>query len=378
MKPRTFFYATLTATIAAATCLMAACGGSDNNNSTPHLITNIAVPNSANPPFTFDISYANQQGKYFLSDRNNKAIDVVNTSNNTLIAQIPGNFTGAGSSTSDSGPNGIVGIPGTSTLYVGDVNAAKIIDTSAQALVKTIPLSTSGMRVDEGCYDPDDHLVAIASPADTPPFTTFINTDTQTVVTRLIFAGSSGLESCQYDAGTKSFLINNDGTAANPNGELDVITASSVVALQPVVSKVFPLGNCGPAGMALGPNQDVMIGCDPPAGNPLITLILDRTNGKVLASLPFGGVDQIAYDPTSNRYFLPARHWTANGVAADSGFTPEMAVIDGTSRSILNEIPVGTGAHSVAIDSASGQVYVPFQPGSTAFPNGGISVFTTH
>ncbi|MEA3101153.1 MAG: hypothetical protein QOF74_5393, partial [Caballeronia mineralivorans] len=35
-----------------------------------------------------------------------------------------------------------------------------------------------------------------------------------------------------------------------------------------------------------------------------------------------------------------------------------------------------TGAHSVAVDGPSGQVYVPFQAGSGAFPNGGISVFT--
>jgi hypothetical protein len=37
---------------------------------------------------------------------------------------------------------------------------------------------------------------------------------------------------------------------------------------------------------------------------------------------------------------------------------------------------IGTGAHSVAVDGPSGQVYVPFQAGSGAFPNGGISVFT--
>jgi DNA-binding beta-propeller fold protein YncE len=54
-----------------------------------------------------------------------------------------------------------------------------------------------------------------------------------------------------------------------------------------------------------------------------------------------------------------------------------MGVIDGTSRQLLFKIPVGTGAHSVAIDSTLGQVYVPFQPGAAGFPNGGISVFST-
>jgi hypothetical protein len=368
-----------------ASCVLAACGGSDHNSSNPpaptaassvpHLVTNIAVPNAASPAFSFDISFADH-GRYFLADRNNKTVDVVDTSSNQLVAQIPGNFTGIGATTENSGPDGLVGLPGTSTLYVGDVNAVKILDTTAQTLLKTIPITTSGNRVDEGCFDPTDHLVLMANPGDSPPFVSFISTDTQTVVAQLPFAGSSGLEACAYDAGTQSFLINNDGTAANPAGELDVIPVSSIASGHPAVTQAFALGNCAPAGLALGPNKDVMVGCDPDAGSPLITLILDRTNGAVLAKLPFGGVDQIAYDPTSNRYFLPARHWTANGIAAASGFTPQMAVIDGTSRTIVAQIAVGTGAHSVAVDGPSGQVYVPFQAGSGAFPNGGISVFT--
>jgi hypothetical protein len=384
MKRRNPRQVLLVAVCSIATCLMAACGGSDNNNSSPtptnnssgpHLITNIAVPGATTPAFSFDISYADH-GRYFLADRNSKAVDVVDTSKNQLIAQIPGNFTGIGATTDSSGPDGLVGLPGTSTLYVGDVNAVKILDTTAQTLTKTIPITTSGNRVDEGCFDPTDHLVMMANPGDSPPFVSFISTDTQAVVTTLPFNGSSGLEACEYDAGTQSFLINNDGNTTNPNGELDVIPASTVLAGHPAVSKVFPLGNCAPTGIALGPNQDVMVGCDPTAGNPLITLILDRTNGTVLAKLPFGGVDQIAYDSTSNRYFLPARHWTATGVAAASGFTPQMAVIDGTSRTIVAQVAVGSGAHSVAVDGPTGQVYVPFQAGSGAFPNGGISVFT--
>jgi DNA-binding beta-propeller fold protein YncE len=69
--------------------------------------------------------------------------------------------------------------------------------------------------------------------------------------------------------------------------------------------------------------------------------------------------------------------WVTSGTAAASGFSPQMGVIDGTSQQLLFKIPVGTGAHSVAIDSTLGQVYVPFQPGAAGFPNGGISVFST-
>lgn len=375
---------TLLGFLVVTTAVIAGCGGGDNSGSDPasstppnsRLLANIAVPNASSPAFSFDIGYV-EAGRYYLSDRNNKSVDVVDTKSNTLLAQIPGGFTGAGASTDASGPDGIVGVTGTNTLYVGDVDSVKIVDTSAMKTVKTLAISTSGSRVDEGCYDPDDHLVMFASPGDSPPYVTFISTTTQAVVSKLVFSGSSGLEACAYDPASKNFLINNDGTTANPDGQLDVIPASSVTSGAPAVSKSFALGKCGPAGIALGPNSDVLIGCDPPAGSPLITQILDRNTGALLASVPFGGVDQVAYDGASNRYFLPARHYVTSGTAASSGFTPEMGVIDGASRKLLYTVAVGTGAHSVAIDSNLGQVYVPYQPGAAAFPNGGISVFAT-
>jgi hypothetical protein len=382
---KSFTKYTLTAAVVVAAAASAGCGGGANTNAAsnataaptpPKLVTTIAVPNASKPPFSSDIGYV-EAGKYYLADRNNKAVDVVDSKSNKLIAQIPGPFTGAGATTDESGPDGIVGITGTHTIYVGDVDSIKVIDTDAQKTINTIAISNSGSRVDEGCYDPDDHLAMYASPGDTPPFATFISTLTQKPVTKLVFNGSSGLEACAYDSASKSFLINNDGTPANPDGQLDVINASSVTAGKPVVSKSFPLGKCGPTGMALGPNNDVLIGCDPPAGNPLMTLIMDRSSGAIRATVPFGGVDQVSYDPASNRYFLPARHFVKGGTAAASGFDPQMGIVDGTTRQLLFTIPVGTGAHSVAIDSTLGQVDVPFAPGAAGFPDGGISVFST-
>ena len=368
------------ALLLAATAVVAGCGGNDDSHpasSSPNLITNIAVPNASSPPFSFDIGYA-EAGRYYLTDRNNKAVDVVDTKSNALIAQIPGPFAGVGKTTDVSGPDGIVGITGTNTLYVGDVDSVKIVDTNAQKTIKTIAISNSGSRVDEGCYDPDDHLVMYASPGETPPYVTILSTTTQSIVSKLVFNGSTGLEACTYDSSTKNFYINNDGTATNPDGELDVIPANTVSSGTLKISKAFPLGKCAPTGIALGPNSDILVGCDPSAGDPLITLILDRNTGAQLASLPFGGVDQVTYDSASNRYFLPARHYVSSGTAAASGFSPQMGVIDGTTRQLLYKVAIGAGAHSVAVDSTLGQVYVPFQPStSSQFPNGGISVFTT-
>ncbi len=377
-----------------ATSVIAGCGGVNNSSSitstpTPstvapaaptgaplRLLTNIAVPNASTPAFGFDIGYV-EAGRYYLANRSGAAVDVVDTKTNALLDSIPGGFAGMGATAKVSGPDGIVGVTGTNTLYVGDVDSVKIVDTSALKTVGTVVISNSGSRVDEGCYDPDSHLIMYAGSAVAQPYVVFISTMTQTVVAKLAFNGSKGLEACAYDSASKSFLINNDGTPANPDGELDTITASSVGAGGPAVSKSFPLGKCPPTGIALGPDNDVLVGCDPSPGNPLITEILDRNTGVQQASVPFGGADQVAYDPATKRYFLPAQHFVKSGTSAPSGFSPTMGVIDAATRKLLFTMPVGAGAHSVAVDSTTGQVYIPFQPGAAGFPNGGVSVFST-
>lgn len=347
------------------------------NGEAPHSIAEITVPNTAKPSFAFDIGYT-ENGHYFLADRNNKAVDMVDTHSNTIARQFQADFTGIGTSPSRSGPDGLVGIPGKHTLYVGDVNKVKVLDTATGVVRKTIPIGKSGYRTDEGCFDPRDHLVLMANPEDSPPFISFIDTDTQTVVAHLDFPGSTGLEACEYDPNTQRFLINNVGSAVNPGGEVDVIPARTVVERRPHIETVFPLGKCAPSGLALGPRNDVMVGCDPEAGDLLVSQILDRRNGRLVATVPVAGVDQIAYDAGSHRYFMPAPRMTKTGKAASAGFTPTMAIIDGYSRKIVAEVPIGKSAHSVAVDARSGRVYVPSQADDTAHPHDGkIAVYST-
>src|SRR6202171_1902970 len=102
----------------------------------------------------------------------------------------------------------------------------------------------SGLRPHEGCYDPDHKIFMISSPGETPPFATYIDTTTQKIIATLLFTDpgtgpvgpkSAGLEACVYDHGTQSFLNNNDGSTANPHGEVNVIPASFVLQGTPAV-----------------------------------------------------------------------------------------------------------------------------------------------
>jgi hypothetical protein len=231
-------------------------------------------------------------------------------------------FTGIGSDSDHSGPNGVVGIPGTTILYVGDVSSVKVVDSSLKKVIKNIPINPpgssgpSGFRADEACYDPDDKLVMFAHPGDATPFVTWIDTTTNTIKAQYSLPGASGLEQCAYDSGTKSFYLNNDGNSTNPQGEVDVFLASSVVAGSPALAKTpYPLAKCNPTGLALGPGKDMLVACAPNAGDPLNSLILDRTTGATVATVALAGADQVAYDPVSNRYFMALRYWTNGGVS---------------------------------------------------------------
>ncbi len=398
---------------------LASCGGSGGGYITTGPFADAQIPGiTPTTNFSFDLGTV-ANGKYYLTDRNNKAVDVMDV-NTLVVSQITGTganaFAGCfptancvGANNGKSGPDGIDVIPGTSLIFVGDVDNVRVIDTTTNTVTKSIRTGTTGFRADEGCYDPDDQIYMISSPDADQPFASFISVPTQTLLATVNWTEpgttipAGGNEQCRYDATSKSFIVNNDATVANPHGEVDVIPASSIKALAPGTTttafslpgvKRFPLGNCDPTGLALGPGNDIAVECrqgDP--GSRLTLLIMDRTNGNVLATLPAGGGDQTVYDARTNRYYVAGSRWHASGVnelgggcAANNLCSPTLFVIDAATRTIVATRRTGNNAHSVAVDPVGGLVFVPYS-GPTApagcadcaangFNNGGISLFS--
>ena len=224
---------------AVAGLLLAACGGDDNNTASgPRFMQQLTVPGvGAGTNYSFDIS-AVAGATYYYTDRNNAAVDVVDIPTLQVVAQITGTganaFAGAKASNSVSGPDGL-NVVGTQ-LFAGDVNSVKVIDPTTKQVVKTIVVGAEGVRADEGCYDSVHGLYMVSTPEAAVPFATFINAVTQTVVATVTFtdasnAPSAGLEACRYDAGTDTFFVNNDGTTANPHGELDALPGAAIRAI---------------------------------------------------------------------------------------------------------------------------------------------------
>src|SRR5258708_13111419 len=150
-----------------------------------------AIQAGTNPLVSFDISWIDPGlNRYFLADRSNNQIDVVDPSDNSITHIAHGIFHGVDPRGNDfSGPDGVLTVhqeSGVTELWVGDspgkvwvLNAV----TGANILGEGNFISVGGTtRADELCFDSKDHLIMMASPGEDPPFVTFISTTTPQVV----------------------------------------------------------------------------------------------------------------------------------------------------------------------------------------------------
>src|SRR6516164_2538682 len=143
----------------------------------------------------FDISFVDPViGEYFLADRTNAVVDVVDTATNKLVAQLTATppFAGATGNNDTSGPDGVITV-GHKEVWAGDGNSTiKVISLLTGATTHVI--NTGGKnRADELCLDPRDKLVLMANDAETPfPFVTLISTETYSVLKTIVMNGTGG------------------------------------------------------------------------------------------------------------------------------------------------------------------------------------------
>ncbi len=357
------------------------------------LITTIPVtPTSFNTTGVFssyDISFFDPaSGLDYVADRSNNAVDVFSPTTNTQVGQIGiGLFTGATPSSDNAGPNGVVvaNIGGTPTLYAGNgLSNVKVFNLNNNQLSTTISTASAGattnLRADEMAFDPKDHLLIVANDAATPsPFVSLINTNTNTVTKQITFNGTAGspnatggIEQPVWDANTGKFYVSvpQIGGGTDPGGIAEIDPATGTVTNVFKLSS-FGVSACGPAGLVQGVGNQLLVGCS--AGKGSSTLIFDPTanggKGSVVAQFPqVTGSDEVAFDPTNNRFFLAAR---------DNPSGPVLGIIDGATDTFLQNVATVSGAHSVAVDPFNGEVLVPLGggPGNAICPAGCIGVY---
>ena len=330
-------------------------GADASSLSTTNRLAKIPVPGK--PLKSFDIGWTDpSMARYYVADRSNSAVDVVDTSANAVVKQI-GGFVGFTGNNDTSGPDGVVSVSH-SELWVGDGDSTvKVLDVPSGSIVATI--STGGKaRADELAFDTTHGLIVVANDADEPPYLTSISVGGRAVVKKLAYPDATdGLEQPVFDPTTGMIYQAVPGTKDLPGGAIDAIDP-----VQMTITQRFPLTNCAPHGLALGPNHQALVGCS----KALHTIVIDDTNGNVLADFTqTGGSDEVWYNPGENRYYLAEN-------AAQS-----LGVIDAGTLTFIENVETGLGAHSVAADAINNHIFVPIATPDPACPNGCIAVFAS-
>src|SRR5262249_33509597 len=358
---------------------------------------------------SFDISWFDPVlNRYFLADRNNVAIDVVDPSTNRVIHQFMPGFHGVDpSGNADlNGPDGVLTANNHKELWVGDSPGKMwVLDSTDGTVLKKVPVnpilitnpqttppSASKTRADELCYDPKDNLILVASPGEGPsPFVTFISATSYKVVGQIVFDGkpdtgsqpfhgpnaTNGLEQCAWSPKTGKFYQN----VPEVNGKGDDKTAGAVSVIDPKTMKVeksFPVDitKCaGNQGMAIGPDNQILLGCNAPSVPSGIrnSVIINQHTGAIIATLKDeGGADEVWFNPNDGHYFIAAGSHLPNeqlGVVDAKGHRLDQTVVTGNAGGTARR------AHSVAANSHTNEVYLPVP--ATGGGSGGSPGFTS-
>jgi hypothetical protein len=358
----------------------------------------------------FDMSFVDPTlGRYFLADRSNNAIQVVQTGS---IPQSPpfdvltplgrGAFVGVASGGNSAGPNGVISANKSTEVWAGDgpsidfntgQSTSHVVVINIASNTVTHKIDTGGvMRAAKLCEDPKQHLVLVANDDPQDRFLTFISTNGYKVVGKIELNGSdpngefvrgtnatNAIGQCQWDSFTGNFYV----AVPEVGGPGDNSVDGAVLVIDPNhmnVKQVFAIDHelcAGPQGMAIGPNPQILLGCTgtgpAPYQIPRGSLVISAIDGTTIFEVPLvNGVDEVWYNPGDNSYFLAANNNT-NGLGQ---LAPIIGVVDaGTSDETVGAPPhvdqtfatafpgvsattVNTSAHSIAVDPTHNIAYV--------------------
>ncbi len=295
----------------------------------------------------FDVSW-NDNGtqQYYLADRTNNAIDVVDSATDTFLGFIGrGHYTGSRPCPGQpqelrlcAGPNGVV-TDDLGHVWAGD-GGANIIEADGKpssTIIRSIPTNGKG-RIDELAYDPKDRILMAENDGDSPPYIVFVSVTDGSVVGRYVYPKEQdGMEQPTWVPQTGLFYQNVPGT----KNRIDVFDPHKL----PNPVKSFPVECTGGllgltlSGLTVGPNGVLMTVCGSVGG-----VTVDSGTGKVGKAIPEGAdADEVWYDSGSNNYYFSQNS--------------RLTVISADADRFLTSIPLGS--HSVAANARNKHVFVP-------------------
>jgi hypothetical protein len=385
------------------------------------------LSNGSKTFFSFDISWFNPgNGKFYLADRSNKTIDIFDPKTGTFTQAVNKGFQGFTGNNDGSGPDGVLDANDHQEIWVGDVGGTCFpliqpgnklpptcgpgqvwvlnLDGSVKTGLPQNPIPVGGKsRADEMCYDSTHNIIMLASPAEDPPFVTFIDTKAHKVLSQLKFDGKSGntpnatngLEQCGWSPDTGLFYQNVPAINGPPgedtvDGGISVIDPKSVLSGSPTVARTvkIPLADCaGPQGMAIGRNV-ILEGCNAASPdthrNTVIVNLQSLKVAKVFKDL--GGADEVWFNPDDGHFFVPSCNTTCRTQNAGVEGVEHLGVIDSSGRKLDQEVDIAVQTppvnpatsgnprtiHSVA--AASNKVFLPIPAVGGAAPQFGSTL----
>jgi DNA-binding beta-propeller fold protein YncE len=313
--------------------------------------------------YGFDISWVEPSTqKYYLTDRTNNAIDLVDAATDTFMGFIgKGNYTGTRPCPGHpkdlrhcAGPNGVV-TDDFGHVWAGD-GAGNLIEADASkpgtATIRKIP--TGGkFRVDELAYDSNDKILMVSSDGDMPPFLTFVSVTDGKILGHYKYpAGQDGMEQPVWDKETGWFYQNVPGT----KNRIDVFDPHKL----PNPIKSFPVECKGGvldltlSGLAVGPKGRLMTVCGSVGG-----LGIDPRTGKPGKPIPqVGDTDEVWYDPATNSYYFA--HTSEGETELSIARGGAVGIVNGDTEEFVRDVPFeGGGVHSVAVNPKNKHIFVP-------------------
>ena len=381
---------------------LAACMGPGAPTTTQtRCLTAVQIP--GNPLRSFDISFVNpDRAEYYLADRSNAGIDIIDTEHNTFKRRLPGfvgvvlNKAGTAVDNNHSGPDGVV--THGRWLYAGDgTSDVRVYDLNAPTLSAfKQKVNTGGTtRVDEMDVTTDGKLLLAANNAEDPPYATLFKANgdspppsavsiiTKITVDPTIVPPGFGLsiEQPAWEPKTRRFYVSIPTIANNPpgcnfgqlpgavtcSGGLLVIDPATVSAPTAVIGAFDPATNtgvvkleqCGPNGATVGPHANLLLGCTPqnePSNTE--TLVI---NAKTKNFVHVGGItgsDEVWFNKGDKRYYTGSSRACGLQAGCPAGGAV-LGVIDAETNFLIEKIPQSSNSHSVAADSKRNFIYVP-------------------
>lgn len=217
--------------------------------------------------------------RLLLGHEGNHSFDVFDLGSRQLLKVVP---TGTSQDAATDVKNGLYYVSG------NDPGRLVIVDSKTLTVSGEVPLPSDTDLIG---YDPQTGLVHLCN--DKAPEQWVIDPAAKKVVTTITFDGT-GMEDMALDLKNRKLYQVVKGSSTIAEVDLD---SNKILAAWPLAP------DKGPHGIALVPDSDhLLVAC----ANNLV--LMDRTNGKILATAPIGGrVDEMAYDPGLHMAYCASR-----------------------------------------------------------------------